>query len=113
MLVVVILTFFINLINWLVLKELRTDYLHYPQSRKEQIIILCLLLVFNFASLQFLRFLSKKVKNVFKIFISTTLLLLSLAAFHDIVYGWGEEKLVGEFLILVVTALYFLWLKKK
>ena len=102
-----------SLINWLVLKELRIDYLYYPQSRKEQIIILGLLLIFNFASLQFLRFLSKKVKNVFKIFISTTLLLLSWAALHDIIYGWGEEGLVGEFLVLVTAALYFFWLKKK
>lgn len=113
MLLVAVLTLFINFINWLVLKELRIDYLYYPQSRKEQIILLCLLLVFDFASLQFFKFLSKKVKNVFKIFINTTLLFLSCLALHDIIYGWGEENLMTEFSIIALALLYFIWSKKK
>ena len=109
LLIIILFSLVIDFINWLVLKELRTDWLHYPDSRQEQIIFLCFLLVFNFASLRFFRFLFKKTKNVFQIFISTTLVFLSLAALNDIVNDYGEYDLVGEYSIIAITLGYFLW----
>lgn len=106
MLLVVVITLIVDFVNWLVLKELRTDFIYYPESRKEQAILLCLLLVFDFAALQFFKFLSNKFKNVFQIFMSTTLLFLSLLALHDIILDFGEENLILEFLILGITLAY-------
>lgn len=53
-----------------------------------------------------------KIQKAYKILIGSTLVFLSLLALHDIIYGWGEEPLIHEFLILGTTLIYFFWLKK-
>ncbi len=52
-------------------------------------------------------------KKLILTLIAAILGLLSLLALHDVIYGWGIENLRGEFLILGITLLYFLWLNHK
>lgn len=116
MILTIAISLFIGFVNWVLLKEVIVDWTYYPGSRQEQYFYLLLLVAFDGASIAFFRLLSKKIKNVPRIFTSTILVFLSLLALHDVLYGWGEENLVLEFSILGLTLIYFLyllWLKKR
>lgn len=110
---VIFASLIIALINWVILKEIRTDWIYYPGSRQEQYFWLFLLGVFDILSVGFLWFVAKKIKNVFEIFISTVLVFFSLCALHDIIFGFRKEPLIQEFLMIGVTLIWFLWLRKR
>lgn len=80
----------IAFINWVVLKEIRTDWIHYPGSRPEQYLWLLLLGIFDLLSVGSLWFVAKKIKNVFRIFISFLgfAKVLEIARFHQAFKRW-------------------------
>jgi len=110
MILTIIISFFISFVNWIVLLEIITCWKHYPGSRSEQYLFLILLLIFNILSFFFLKFLSKKIKSVSRIFLATFLGFCSTLALHDITNNQKSENLSKEFSILIITIFYFSYL---